>query len=255
MAKCWAAILGQCSPTQSSEHYLSQSLWDSNEITVKGFWGEVEKTIPVASLTVNALCRSHNSNLSALDTGIRKISDTISEFHRLAEVRAKIGKHRLSSVVQFRVDGGILERWAAKFVVGLFCAIGKKSHWHETGSGPLNPSEKVVKAIYGFEPFQEPMGLYLAYEVGDRHYHERGVVRAETLIHPDDGGVLGANIELNGFRFIMWLHPKVPGTSAFSGVLIGPRGAALTYHPKKAIFKHASQELIFEWASFSSRSA
>lgn len=94
------------------------------------------------------------------------------------------------------------------------------------------------------------MGLYLAYEVGDRHYHERGIVRAETLIHPDDGGVLGANIELNGFRFIMWLHPKVPGTSAFSGVLIGPRGAALTYHPKKAIFKHASQELIFEWASF-----
>jgi hypothetical protein len=147
-------------------------LWDSEEITVKGLWGSEEKTISLGSLTVNALCRTHNSVLSELDAGIRKISDTISELHRLATVRASIGKGKLSNIPKLKVDGNILERWAAKFLVGLFCAVGKKSYWHETKSGPLVPPESIVKSIYGLEPFVEPVGLYLAYAVGDSHYHE-----------------------------------------------------------------------------------
>ncbi len=249
MAKCWASILGGCSPTQSGEHYLSECLWDSEEITVKGLWGSEEKTISVASLTVNALCRTHNSDLSELDTGIRKISDTISELHRLADVRARIGKGKLSNIPELRVDGNILERCATKFLVGLFCAVGKKSYWHETKSSPLQPPEKIVKAIYGFEPFVEPVGLYLGYEVGDRHYHERGMVRTETLMHPD-GGLVGANLDLNGFRFLVWLNPETVHASfieSSAGTLFGPGAAELMYHPRKVIFKLASQRLIFDW--------
>jgi len=249
MAKCWASVLGGCSATQSGEHYLSECLWDSDEITVKGLWGEEEKTISLASLTVNALCRDHNSQLSELDTGIREISDTISELYRLADVRAKIGSRNLLNVPKLRIDGNILERWAAKFLVGLFCAIGKKSYWHETKSNPLQPPERIVKAIYGLGRFEDPVGLYLAYGVGDRHYHERGVIKAETLLHPE-GGLAGANLDLNGFRFLIWLHPepvKESFVASSAGTLFGPGAAELMYHPKKGVFKASSQQIIFEW--------
>lgn len=249
MAKCWASVLGGCSPTQSAEHYLSECLWDSEEITVKGLWGSQEKTIPVPSLTVNALCRTHNSDLSELDAGIRKISDTLSELHRLAKVRATIGKGKLSSISKLRVNGNILERWTAKFLVGLFCAVGKQSSWHETKSSSLQPPERIVKSIYGLEPFLEPVGLYLAYAVGDRHYHEGGVVRTETLMHPD-GGLVGANLDFNGFRFLIWLFPETLHSSIIEssgGTLFGPGAAELMYHPKKFVFKASSQRLIFDW--------
>lgn len=91
MVKCWAATLGGCSTTQSGEHYLSEGLWDSETITVRGLWGEEEKTIGFGSLNANILCTLHNSALSPLDAGIRKISDTIHELYRLCDVRAKIG--------------------------------------------------------------------------------------------------------------------------------------------------------------------
>jgi hypothetical protein len=249
MAKCWASAFGGCSPIQSGEHYLSESLWDSEEITVKGLWGSEEKTISLGSLTVNALCRTHNRDLSELDTGIRKISDTISELHRLAKVRASIGKGKLSNIPKLKVDGKILERWAAKFLVGLFCAVGKKSYWHETKSGALDPPESIVKSIYGLEPFVEPVGLYLAYAVGDSHYHESGVVRTETLMHPD-GGLVGANLDLNGFRFLVWLIPETLHASfikSSAGTLFGPGAAELMYHPREGVFKASSQRLIFDW--------
>jgi hypothetical protein len=250
MAKCWASVSGGCNPTQSGEHYLSECLWDSDEITVRGLWGTEEKTVSFASLTVNALCRDHNSQLSKLDNGIRKISDTISELYRLEDVRAKIGRRNLSNIPKLRIDGNILERWAAKFLVGLFCAIGKKSYWHEAQSNPLQPPERIVKAVYGLERFEEPLGLYLAYDVGERHYHERGVVRAETLLHPD-GGLVGANLDLNGFRFLIWLHPEPVQSSlvvSSAGTVFGPGAAELMYHPEKGIFNTSLQRIIFEWS-------
>ena len=48
------------------------------------------------------------------------------------------------------------------------------------------------------------MGLYLAHDVGDRHYYDDGVKLA-PLFNPDDHGLVGANLDFKGFRFVIWL--------------------------------------------------
>ena len=89
VVKCWARTLGGCSNIQSREHYLSQSLWEGDTITVKGLWEE-ERTIGLGSLTAKNLCRKHNEILSPLDSEAKKIFHIIGELYRLQDVRLKL---------------------------------------------------------------------------------------------------------------------------------------------------------------------
>lgn len=252
MAKCWAKTLGGCSNIQSREHYLSQGLWEDDTITVKGLWEE-ERTVGLSSLTTKNLCKTHNELLSPLDSEAKRIFQTISELYRLQDVRLKLKPRKFWTVKRYQVSGSLFERWAAKFIVGVFYVFGKDKHWHLTQTGPLEPPSEIVEAIFGHKQFEKPMGLYLAYDVGDRHYHEENMVKLESLVHPGDGGLVGANLEFKGFRFLLWLGGDDLGAfnvQTFGDRIFGPDGANLKYHPTDGRFtisKILSQVLTLEW--------
>lgn len=252
MVKCWAKTLGGCSSIQSREHYLSQGLWEGDSITVKGLWEE-ERTIGLSSLTAKNLCKTHNELLSPLDSEAKRIFKTISELYRLQDVRLKLKPRKFWTVKRYRVSGSLFERWAAKFIVGVFYVFGKDKHWHLTQTGPLEPPSEIVEAIFGHKQFKKPMGLYLAYDVGDRHYHEEDMVKLESLVHPDDRGLVGANLEFKGFRFLLWLGGDDLGifnVPTSEGRIFGPDGSEPMYHPKDCRFtisKILSQVLTLEW--------
>jgi len=249
--KCWAKALGGCGDTQSREHYISRGLWQGNSITVKGLWQE-EKTVGIDSLTAKNLCKTHNEILSPLDAAAKTIFQIIGELYRLQEVRQKLKPQKFWNVKRYRVSGSLFERWAAKFVVGSFYVLGKDKQWQLTQNGPLEPPLQICQAIFGRKHFEKPMGLYLAYDVGDRHYYD-DAVRLATLFNPDDHGLVGANLDFKGFRFVMWLGGDELNTFNIptdAGRIFGPAGSKLMYHPGDARFsmnKVLSQVLTFEW--------
>lgn len=240
MVKCWASCLGNCSDKKSGEHYLSKNLWNSDKVIVKGLWSDEEKEIGINSLTANVLCTTHNSNLSWIDTGIGEVSDVIHELYRLYDVRKRIGNKNLCNFIKLKINGNILEKWCVKFLIGLFCAVGKDSYWHETNTSPLSPPEGIVKAVFSSESFKKPIGLHLNYIVGENHYHKHGNVICEFLNHPK-GGTVGAKIEFNGFQFLIWLKEE-----SFNFSIV-KQSEKLLYHPQKLLFKNVKQALQFEW--------
>jgi hypothetical protein len=251
VVKCWASALGGCSHIQSREHYVSRALFQGDSITVKGLWTE-EKTVGIDALTAKNLCKTHNEILSPLDAAASELFQTINELYRLQETRQKLKPQKFWNVKRYRASGPLFERWAAKFVVGSFYVLGKNQHWQLTGTGPLEPPRQIFEAIFGIGQFQKPMGLYLAFDVGDRHYYDDGV-KIATLFHPDDHGLVGANIDFKGFRFVMWLGGDELSTFNIptdAGRIFGPAGSELMYHPGDARFamkKVLSQVLTFEW--------
>jgi len=251
VVKCWAKTLGECSDIQSREHYLSKGLWEGDTITVKGLWKE-ERTVGLSSLTAKNLCKTHNELLSPLDSEAKKIFNTISELYRLHAVRLKLKRRKFWTVQRYLVNGIFFERWAVKFIVGFFYVFGKNRHWHLTQTGPLEPPSEIVDAIFGHKPFKKPMGLYLAYDIGDRHYPDEGVNLA-PLFHPDSSGLVGANLEFRGLRFLLWLGGDDLSTlnvPISEGRIFGPNGSELMYHPKDGRFtisKILSQVLTFDW--------
>src|SRR5437763_15227957 len=112
-------MLGGCSNIQSREHYLSQGLWDSDSITIKGLWEE-ERTVGLDSLTTKNLCKSHNELLSPLDSAAKKLFSTMGELYRLQDVRLKLKPSKFWAVKRYQENGSLFERWAAKFLVGFF---------------------------------------------------------------------------------------------------------------------------------------
>lgn len=204
------------------------------------------------ALTAKNLCKKHNELLSTLDSSAGQLFRIVGELYRLQDVRLKLKQQKFWTVKRYRASGRLFERWAAKFIVGCFYVLGKTKQWHLTQTGPLEPPSQICQAIFGHEQFKKPMGLYLAYDVGDRHYYDDGVKLA-PLFHPDDHGLVGGNIEFKGLRFLIWLGGddltafNIP---ASDGRVFGPDGSELMYHPKDARFtisKILSQVLTLEW--------
>ena len=77
-------------PQYGEEHYLSECLWDSEEITVKGFlWGQEGKEISllkfINSVSMRSVAYAQQVILSEARTPKhkKKSPDTLSELYRL----------------------------------------------------------------------------------------------------------------------------------------------------------------------------
>jgi len=94
-------------------------------VRVKGFdWClNEEKEIGLTGLARKVLCKKHNSELSKVDDGGIAAVKTFRRERELTKVREKISPRRWS-IVDFRIDGLLLERWLAKTLVNL--AVGRK---------------------------------------------------------------------------------------------------------------------------------
>lgn len=232
---------------------MSEGLWKGRTIKVKGFpWlnGE-EREVGVGSFQSKILCKDHNSNLSELDTEAKKTFDTIEAIfiHLDKNKNLKPSKSFWRPKTNY-IDGCKFERWTAKLLVGLFCAEGKDSQWHDTKTEPLKPPPFVVQSIYGHIQFEKPAGLYLAGGYQGEHFDG---LRVEPVFYPDSNGLMGAHINFRGIQFFIWLS-REPVESfivpAPSGVVSNSSQAKLEYHMEMFRFpirNVVNQKLVFKW--------
>jgi hypothetical protein len=252
---CWAASISACNGGQSAEHYFSRGLFKGKNITVSGFeWLDGKpKEIGVASLTVKNLCRFHNTELAGLDASAITLFKDLEELVRVQEVRKKFAKRKYSRIVTYKVDGLLFERWAAKFLIGIFAVVGREGDtWHFSRTGPELPPEELVKAAFDVSTLKKPFGLY-AVQAPSEEVTTFDGVGISPLLDRESRRLLGALIYFQGFRFMIWVSNGDPEEYLLeedNGMLFGRGHAAFLYHPKGFQFKIGgkwSQTLKFIW--------
>jgi len=207
MERCWASCLGGCDGKISREHLVSQSLFISNTVNVRGFsWCENEtREIGISSLTAKILCEKHNSALSPVDTGGADAFDIFRERQRISNVRQNL-KPRLGNVVRYQIDGPLLERWFLKTLINISfdrdLPIGRESR--EVGK----PTCDLVEIAYGHRPFPGRAGLYFVVHAGQVIDSDDRVQFAPLIKNQEyiEAGLF----MFRGFRFLLFLTPEGP---------------------------------------------
>ena len=88
MRACWAESLGGCSDKISGEHIITDGVFLTDTVSVRGLpWCPDFKTIGLASLVKNVLCVRHNSELSTADQGAIQLRNAILDTTALSEGR------------------------------------------------------------------------------------------------------------------------------------------------------------------------
>jgi len=198
--KCWASALGDCSNIQSREHYISKGMWPGDSITMEGIWDE-PRTVGIDSLTVRSLCRTHNTALGPLDESAKLAFAKIGEAFDKCNYRSRNRRHKFK-VIETRLDGLALERWALKFFIGSVTAWQRDLEWYPDMTPPLEPPLTAVRATFGLESLTYPAGLYCTAQVGDQFAQREGV---GIEIRSDGGAIIGARFHFRGIEFIIWL--------------------------------------------------
>ena len=198
---CWAASLGDCEGKISREHLVSQALFPGGNITVSGLrWcKDGSKTVGLAALTGKILCQKHNSELSELDTTVKRAFEAFDESMQLFQLRSKLQGRRWT-IKTFTIDGVLLERWFLKTLINLNhegpWIIGEGSH------PPGLPNDELVRIAFGKAMFREKAGLYTA-----AHDGEQVTLRQGLRLTPKTRGdnLLAGMFSLCGYRFFLSL--------------------------------------------------
>jgi hypothetical protein len=198
MTTCWARELGDCSVKQSKEHPLSRSLLGKAPVTVSGLaWCMEPKAISVEGFGGNILCTAHNSQLSTLDDAGSHAFTCFGKFMQVRGVRLE-ERRKQRGVQGYRIDGGKLERWLLKAIIGT--AFEHKTADH----GTWQPSLKWVEMVFGRRPFPARCGLY----IGD---FRMSTLALETnrlairMLTRDEVEIDGAEFNLNGWLMVLSL--------------------------------------------------
>jgi len=200
--KCWAESLGGCDRKIRGEHLVSKCLFDDDAITVQGFpWClKKPKTIGLSSLVRNILCKSHNSELSSLDSVALDAFNAFRESVRLSNVRRGIKADYLT-VKRFPIDGALLERWFLKTLINLSTG----GQWIVGDGGIGAPSDGLVQTAFGSKPFKHGAGLYIAAQSGEQvDSMDRFALTPRTL----DTTLVAGSFNFRGYRFYLNLLPR-----------------------------------------------
>jgi hypothetical protein len=207
MRICWANSLRDCGGGISGEHPVSRALFDGPTVEVVAPWtsGEV-RSIPLARLRANILCRRHNAMLSPVDSaggrafrGIRDLDTFLA--------RARRGPRKTKTC---EVDGQLLERWFLKTSVNLFVSSQAESSTWAGGTPRHSPPPDIVSAAFGCSVLARPKGLYCwaglaigeELQVGDR-LHFTPVYKSATQF-------VGAHFVFQGLKFLAWFVESPP---------------------------------------------
>lgn len=163
---CWAASLGDCDGKLSREHTISECLFPSGKVTVRGFdWCHgKEKTIGVSGLVRRILCGRHNSKLSELDSAMLEYFKSIHESARLNDLRTKLRQNEWT-IKRFELDGRLLERWFLKTLINL--NFEGKWKFGDYGETTGVPPKELVEMAFGRRDFEEYAGMYMAVKSGE----------------------------------------------------------------------------------------
>ena len=198
---CWAEVLGDCNGKLSREHTISECLFPSGKVAVKGFdWCKgQEKTIGVKGLVRHILCQHHNSDLSDLDSAVLKCFESIRESARLNDVRSKL-RQKSWAVKRFEVDGRLLERWFLKTLINLH--FEGKLKFGDYADIPGVPPKEIVEIAFGRRAFPEHSGMYMAARPGETVAMRDGV---SIQVFTEKDRLVVAEFTVCGYRFILSL--------------------------------------------------
>ena len=151
---CFARALNNCDKIITGEHYISKSvlnIFQGTEATVSGMtWlpKNTQKTVPIATLVGNMLCKRHNEALSSLDALAAKFFG----FY-MAE-----WSNSNDDVDICLVRGFDLERWFLKMMCGLV-ASGNATHKGKPFSS-WTPPLSWLDILFGTADIVNPSGLH-----------------------------------------------------------------------------------------------
>lgn len=250
MENCWAHSLGDCSDKISREHIISEGIFSSPTVRVKGFeWCPNElKEVGLASLTKKVLCGFHNNSLSPLDQAAIDLFKVFKEATRLQRVREGMGAMRWSHSV-FKIDGSKLETWCLKTLITL--SVGGRVCLGPNSTDPNKPDKHLVRSCFSGK-LEQPNGLYVSFEEGDQIQFQEEAVAIATFLNTE-GRLAGARFALGGFVFLLNAGYRAfnPGPLSFMGLdgKVQRRPHPL-YHLKNFsinVGKFRSHTIRFQW--------
>jgi hypothetical protein len=249
--------LGDCSDTQSREHYISKGLFGEGSVKLKGLpWCKTEEvTIGLASAAAKILCKRHNERLSPLDDEAIKTFDSLREAFRLQEIQKKLPP-RVWCVRHYRINGRILERWFLKTFVNLVMVQTEDMSW-PNGTAQRMPTNDVVEACFGMVPIVSPRGLHAAAAVGQNVY-SHDYVSFAPIVDRGINALAGGAFEFRGLRLLLsWtdrdLEPYINPLGRSASAFAGWRDSKLL-HPFEGmnfdVGGHRSQNIKISWPPF-----
>jgi hypothetical protein len=191
---CYAAILGDCSPKLSREHFISASLLEylneSKSLRVSGLpWLKgKEKVLPPAAIAGRILCERHNSALSQLDSIAVKLFRALDE-----EGVAGSGKQ-----LMYLFSGHDIERWILKIVAGLQYSTGTGV----PGECDRSVPEAWVRVLFSEADFSNDCGLFICKVPGHRFSGPRGLLIQAIASR---GAVAGVGVSVCGYELVLSL--------------------------------------------------
>ena len=219
MEKCWASCLGDCDGGISGEHIVSKALFESQVVNVRGFhWCKHEfKKIGLASLTKNALCRKHNSQLSPIDLKASYAFDVLRQQTKLHNERARY-PHRKHKKIVYSINASELERWLLKTLINI--TYGGNFFIGPDSAQVGLPSDDLVRMAFSYKKFPDKNGLFVAAKTG-LNLHFTDAFHFCSLIK-DKEYVCGGYFVFRGVYMFLDLVPgglkipfeQIPGTDS-----------------------------------------
>jgi hypothetical protein len=249
MDKCWAACLGDCSDKLSREHVITEGVFLSDDIKVKGLpWCRDDfKVIGLPNLVRKNLCVSHNSRLSELDNAAIDLRKAICSALDLSNSRTVLPPANWK-IETFSVDGPRLERWFLKTL--LSDAFGGEHLIGSESTQPGEPPPNLVKAAFGLARYgHQRAGLYWMGVPGQFETYE-GVTFTTFL--GKTHRLEGARFWFWGLEFVLALDEEGPiGRFSFTNRVTGETiEPTTTYRPRRLGMSVQSKEshvIEFKW--------
>ncbi|WP_141593529.1 hypothetical protein [Myxococcus sp. AB056] len=223
----------------SREHYFTNGLFP-NGATVRGasWCPDGERTLPAPALVANILCRDHNAQLSELDQSAIdawELCDDLSNMHALRSGRP----NSRWSLRQYTIDGLRFQRWCFKLMANLLFS----GNYRAAPSG-WRPDLRLVRRIFGVEPFDEGCGIGVLASVGEQVENTKRL--SFDMAVGRDGEQTGGVLTFRGLLRIAcsWNQPldraiQPPEHGGTFGHVIPPHGTVKLGH---------NLELRFNWS-------
>jgi len=233
---------------------MSAGLWKGRTVRLRGFpWidGD-EKEIGLSSFQARVLCEKHNNILSPLDREAVKIFDGLEmSLLQVADLQSRRPSYSYRKPITRSVNGVRFERWVAKGLIGLLCAEAKDCRWYETGKHIHEPPPHILRAIFGHQRFEFPLGLYFGTEYSEDLFDGMGM---GPLVHPSDNRLVGGHVSIKGFQFLIWFSEEEIQNFSIplaKGIKSRQNRAELRYRLETLKFevrKVVYQKLTFDWS-------
>lgn len=238
---CWASVLKDCARGSSREHYISDGIFDGQQVTAVGLPGcrHEPMTIGLRSAVAKILCGKHNSALSPFDTEAGKLS-------RFLQTNVLDQPLKQSAI---SLKGRSLEKWALK----TFLNLGYIRGLHREQPNRLDPRLDLVRYIYEDAPVADGVGLYFVTGTISNDGYARGVwwnvIQNPQRLEEIFGMVFG----FFGVRFVVSISPtraeeKIANLGELNGFDFST--AQIIYRPSNITLASSTagrKEIQLEW--------